>query len=251
MSNYATSHSRRSSPKSQSMPGCLKAFLIIFITLVVTGVILVFVVGGAARDMVDKWSGGFVSRVTTVKASSVLVDIGRTHGDVLEVASPLKTMELFSKSDARFAAWGKVYLGTSTSEIKVPASYRFHVKLSELKGAQIKDKVLVVKVPAIYPSLPVAFDTAGVEKRSEDGWFRFDGAQLLAELEKNLTPELERRAKQHVPVIKETARKDIEQFVQKWIVESHPEHREKISSVRVVFEGENEEKILERPVVVP
>jgi hypothetical protein len=251
MSYSATSRSRRSASQSPPLSGCFKAVLIAFITLVVAGLVAVFVVGGAAKDLVDKWSGGFLTKVTQVKASNVLIDIGRTHGDVLEVASPLKTMELFSKSDSRFAAWGKVYLGTSTSEIKVPASYRYHIKLSEMKGTKMKDKELVVKVPAIYPSLPVAFDTAGVEKRSEDGWFRFDGEQLLAELEKNITPELERRAQQHLPVIKETARKDIELFVQKWIVESHPEHRENITGVRVVFEGENEEKILERPPLVP
>lgn len=233
------------------MSGCLKAMLTGFIVLVVGGLVAVYLVGGTARQMLDKVSGGFLSSVTEIKASNVLIDIGRTHGDVLEVASPLKTMELFSRSDSRFAAWGKVYLGTSTTEVKVPASFRYHIKLSEMKGTQIKDRVLVVKVPAIYPSLPVAFDTAGVEKRSDSGWLRFDGAQLLAELEKNITPELEQRAAQHLPAVKETARKDIEMFIQKWIVEAHPEYRDQISAVKVVFGGENEEKILERSAVVP
>ena len=246
--------SRTSTRKTaQPMSGCFKAVLIGFVILVLGGLAAVFVAGDVAKSFWDKVPTGFLTGVTKVNASNVLIDIGRSHGDVLEVASPLKTMELFSKADSRFAAWGKVYLGTSVTEIKVPASYRFHIKLSEMKGVRVdeQNKIFIVKVPVIHPSLPVAFDTTGVEKRSEDGWFRFDGAQQLAAMEKNITPDLEKRATQHLPAIREHARGDIEEFVQKWIVDTRPEYKDKISTVKVIFEGENEQKILERPPLVP
>jgi hypothetical protein len=165
--------------------------------------------------------------------------MGRTHGDVLEVASPMKTMETFSRGDVRFAAWGWVYLGTTTSEIKVPATYRFHIKLSEMKQSRLDDSVLIITAPAIHPTLPVAFDTRAMEKKTDGTWFRFDAAEQLADLEKTVTPALAARAQAHVKTVRENARRDIEEFVQKWIVESQSDYRTKIKAVKVIFPGED------------
>jgi hypothetical protein len=189
--------------------------------------------------MLQRVSGGLLTTQTTLKTEEILVEMGRTHGDLLEVASPLKTMETFSKADARFAAWGWVYLGTTTSEIKVPASYRFHIKLSELRQARLDDNILIVTAPVIHPTLPVAFDTTKLEKKSDGTWLRFDAPQQLDELEKSVTPALAARAQGHVTTVRENARRDIAEFVQKWIVETHPEYREQIKAVKVIFPGED------------
>src|SRR5205814_396994 len=152
--------------------------------------------------------------------------------------------------DVRFAAWGWVYLGTAISEIKVPATYRFHVKLSELRQARLDDTILIVTVPVIYPTLPVAFDTTAMEKKANGTWLRFDADQQLADLEKSLTPALAARATQHVNTVRENARRDIEEFVQKWIVETRPDYREQIRAVKVIFPGEDA-RMLEKSTVVP
>jgi hypothetical protein len=199
---------------------------------------------------VQRYSAGFFRTETTLKTEEILLEMGRTHGDILEVASPMKTMETFSKADARFAAWGWVYLGTATSEIKVPATYRFHIKLSEMKQARLDDSVLIVTAPVIHPSLPVAFDTSKVEKKTDGTWLRFDAAQQLADLEKSVTPALAARAQGHVNTVRENARRDIEEFVQKWIVEAHPEYREHIKAVKVIFPGEDA-RTHEKGTVVP
>lgn len=219
--------------------GCLRAFVIIMIALIAAGAGVVFYFGESAKQMLQKVTSGFFSTQSTVKVEEILVEIGRTHGDVLEVASPTKMMETFSKSDVRFAAWGWFYLGSATSEIKVPATYRFHIKLSEIKQARLDAGVLIVTAPTIHPSLPVAIDTVAMEKKSDGTWLRFDAAQQLADLEKNVTPALAARAKEHVSTIRETARRDIEEFVQKWIVDSHPEYRDAVKAVKVIFPGED------------
>ena len=224
------------SPKSS---GCLRAFVIIVIALIAAGAGLMFYFGESAKQMLQKVTGGFFSTQSTVKVEEILLEIGRTHGDVLEVASPTKMMETFSKSDVRFAAWGWFYLGTAASEIKVPATYRFHIKLSEIKQARLDGGVLVVTAPTIHPSLPVAIDTSAMEKKTDGTWLRFDAAQQLADLEKNVTPALAARAKEHVNTVRETARRDIEEFVQKWIVDSHPEYRDAVKAVKVIFPGED------------
>lgn len=223
----------------QSNTGCLRASFWTMLGIIVVGAGTLIYISNNAIEAMGKMPGGFLGGTVTTHTSSILLEIGRTHGDVLEVASPLKTVELFSKTDTRTAAWGWVSLGTATSEIKVPATYRFHINLSELQHARVENRVLIVMAPMVRPTLPVAFDTAGMEKKSSGDWLRFDTAEQLAVLEKNISPALELRAREHVLNIREQARKDMEEFVQKWIVETNPDYRKNIVAVKVVFPGEN------------
>jgi hypothetical protein len=226
-----------SSPRMST--GCLRALVIVALALIAAGTVIVLYFGESAKQMLGKVSGGFMTSQVTLKTDEILLELGRTHGDVLEVASPLKTMETFSRGDVRFAAWGWVYLGTTISEIKVPATYRFYIKLSEIKQSRLDESVLIITAPAIHPALPVAFDTEAMEKKSDGTWLRFDAEQQLAELEKSVTPALAARAQGHVKTVRENARRDIEEFVQKWIVESEPDYRGKIKAVKVIFSGED------------
>jgi len=218
--------------------GCGRTLTYIAIALIFAGLALFLYFGESFKKAMRDAGKGFLVSEVVVSGSEILLELGRTHGDVLEVASPLKTVEIFRKADNRFAAWGWVYLGTTTSEIKVPAHYRFHIKLSELRDARLENGVLFITAPAVYPTLPVAFDTAGMEKKSDDTWLRFDAYQQLAELEQSVTPALAKRAETHVANVRETARRDIEEFVQKWIVDAHPEYREHVRAVKVLFPGE-------------
>lgn len=231
--------------------GCWRAFMVLGVVFIVAATVVAFFFADAARQFLDKFTGGsFMTTKTTLKTEEILLEMRRTHGDELAVASPMIMMETFSKADVRFAAWGWVYMGTATSEIKVPATYRFHIKLSEIKQARIDDNVLVVTAPVIHPTLPVAFDTAKMEKKMDDTWLRFDAAQQLADLEKTVTPALAARAKAHVNTVRENARKDIEEFVQKWIVETHPDYRDQIKAVKVIFPGEDA-RTTEKSTTVP
>lgn len=223
----------------RSNAGCLRVMYWTMLGIIVVGAAIMIYIGNNVVAVMEKMPGGFMRGTVTTNTSSILLEIGRTHGDVLEIASPLKTVELFSKTDTRTAAWGWFSLGTATSEIKVPATYRFHINLSELQHARVENRVLIVMAPVVRPTLPVAFDTAGMEKKSSGDWLRFDTADQLDVLEKNISPALESRAREHVLNIREQARKDMEEFVQKWIVETNPDYRKNIVAVKVVFPGEN------------
>lgn len=242
--------SPQEAPEPRRKSGCLTAFVIIALALIATAAGLFIYSGEFSKRLVDSGfdkvkeiaSSFFTTEIKT-SASDVLLEIGRTHGDVLEVASPTKTLETFSQKDSKFAAWGWMYMGTTTTEIKVPATYRFHIKLSEIKEAKIDQGVLSVVIPEIHPSLPVAFDSAGIEKKAENTWLRFDAQEQLAALEKNITPALNARATGKVTVVRETARKDVEEFVQNWIVKANPEFVRDIKAVKVLFAGEIPENV--------
>lgn len=225
-------------PRSSKL-GCMRIMFWTMLGIIVVGAGTMIYIGNNVATVMKKWPGSFLGGTVTTNTSSILLEIGRTHGDVLEIASPLKTVELFSKTDTRTAAWGWVSLGTATSEIKVPATYRFHINLSELQHARIENRVLIVMAPMVRPTLPVAFDSAGIEKKSSGDWLRFDTADQLAVLEKNISPVLATRAQEHVLNIREQARKDMEEFVQTWIVKANPDYRKNIVAVKVVFPGEN------------
>ncbi len=228
----------------------MRAFVVIVLALILVGGGVIFYFGETAKHFLAKFTSGFITTQTTLRTEEILLELGRTHGDVLEVASPMRTAETFSKTDVRFAAWGWVYMGTATSEIKVPATYRFHIKLSEMKQARLDGNVLIVTAPPIHPSLPVAFDTAAMEKKTDGTWLRFDAEQQLASLEKSITPALTTRALGHVGTVRENARRDIEEFVQKWIVESHPDYRAQIKAIKVIFQGEDA-RMIEKSTPIP
>ena len=111
----------------------------------------------------------------------------------LELATA-ETVETISRSDERRAFWDLVSLGATTVEIRVPVTWRWYVPLDAEWHAVLEDGVLTVSAPALRPSLPPAIHTDGIERRIEADWLRFDGAEQLARLERELTPLLAARA---------------------------------------------------------
>lgn len=234
--------------RSKGGPGCIGGSLIFLVLLLVAGFAVAFFFGIDLKNLAQKAIlGEFFTTHATTKNRDVILEINPTHGDILEVASPMKTTEFFQKSDTRFAAWGWIFLGTATSEIKVPATYRFNIKLSEMKDARLEDGVLIVTAPDIKPSLPVAIDTSGLEKKAAGTWLRFDTAQHLEDLEKTITPVLNARATDHAKTVREIARSDIEKFVQKWVVDARPEYQAEVKAIKIRFPDEKNSAATDKP----
>src|SRR6476646_4418337 len=101
MSTSSGNHT--TSPKSG---GCLRALVLVTLAIIAAGTGLVLYFGESAKQAIHKVTGGFMTSQVSVKTDEILLEMRRTHGDALEVASPMKTVETFSKSDVRFAAWG-------------------------------------------------------------------------------------------------------------------------------------------------
>lgn len=104
----------------------------------------------------------------------------------------------------------------------------------------INGKIAVVRSPEIKPTLPVAFDTATVQKYTESGWARFDKNENLAELEKTITGKLQARAlsPQYDQIVKDAARETVKVFVSTWLLGTRSWGREPEYRVVVLFPGE-------------
>ncbi len=165
--------------------------------------------------------------------------ITSTQGDILELAT-YRCNESFERSDEKWAGWGWVYLGTTVAEIRVPVTFRYHLRLSDPWRLVARDQTCIVQAPRIRTSLPPAIDTSQMERRAESGWARFDKDDELDALERGMTPALDQRAGDpaHLSLVREACRHSVAEFVQKWLMREGQWQSNRFSSIVVVFPDE-------------
>jgi len=157
----------------------------------------------------------------------------------LELVSA-QAVETFTRTDQRRILWDKIDLGTSVSEIRVPVTYRYHLRLDGPWRVEIESGVAVVHAPAMRPSLPVAIHTGGMEKRFDDGWLRFDGADQLEALERTVTTRLDTLASdpRHLGLVRDEARRTVAAFVRGWLLREDQWGPERVRAIKVLFADE-------------
>jgi hypothetical protein len=141
----------------------------------------------------------------------------RTNGGLLEVTT-IKSSEAFEvlKDHTVFG----IPVGTTVSRIRVPATFRYQVELAREWKILLRDKTFIVIAPVVKPSLPVAIDTARLEKESFGVWSIFTGGAQLDQLQRSITQQLGVKAStpSYVQFQREEARKTVTEFVAKWLI---------------------------------
>jgi len=66
--------------------------------------------------------------------------IASTQGDVLELAVS-QSDESFKRSDEKRIGWDYIYWGTTVVEIRVPVTFRYHLRLSDAWRLAARDHV--------------------------------------------------------------------------------------------------------------
>jgi hypothetical protein len=235
-------------------------------TAALTGVAALIILGIVASKFLfvatDAVKGGmkvlselplkFQSQHITQTFRESITQITPTKGDVLELAV-LESDETIAKFDMRTVFNDLLYLGTTVSEIKVPAVYRYHLKISDDWKLETHGNVVTVVAPIIRPSLPPAIRTERMEKKSENGWLMFNKDQNLAELEKSITPTLEKRAGSEgkIKQVREGCRKAVAEFVKTWLIKEDQWEKDKLAAIVVVFADEPAAKELDRLKAMP
>ncbi len=99
------------------------------------------------KDTLDKVIGtapeiarNFMTGNITTTFRESIPQISSTQGDVLELAV-FRCDETFKRTDEKWAGWGWVYLGTTVAEIRVPVSFRYHLRLSDPWRLVARDQV--------------------------------------------------------------------------------------------------------------
>ena len=188
-----------------------------------------------AEAIAEKFMGGNITR-TFVAAIPEISSTGAGH---LELATSDQT-ETFRAEDEKSIFWDKLYLGKTISEIRVPVTYRYHLRLSDPWRLDVAGQTCVVLAPVIRDSPPPAIHTDKMEKKSEEGWGRFNKREQMTELEKSITPTLTTYASdpKHLALVREQCRKTVAEFVKTWLLKEDQWRSDRFHTIKVIFADE-------------
>ena len=151
------------------------------------------------------------------------VRIVRTPGGMLEVAT-LQKVEEFGwqvSHTCPLIDCGEL-LGKTTSEIRVTAHYSYRIPLAPQWTLRFDRDHYELVVPPLEAKAPVAFDTAGMQIRSErGGWFSPAVGPNREAVVRQLGPELASRATRpdYRRLAEQAAAATVAEFAGKWMAE--------------------------------
>ena len=188
-----------------------------------------------AEAIAEKFMSGNITK-TFIAA---IPEISSTGAGNLELATTGQ-MEIFRAQDEKSIFWDKLYLGRTVSEIRVPATYRYHLRLSDPWRLDVSGQTCIVIAPVIRPSLPPAIHTDQMEKKSDEGWGRFNAREQMADLEKRITPTLSQYAadERHIALVREQCRKTVAEFVKTWLLKEDQWRTDRFHTIKVIFADE-------------
>ncbi len=192
-----------------------------------------------AADRAEDIARGFSSATITETFLASIPEIEAGGSGKLELAK-LEMTETLTRSDERRVFWDSVSLGTTVSEIKVPVTYRYHLRLDDPWRLEVSGQTCLVYAPAIRPSQPPAIHTDRMEKRAQEDWLRFDAEEQLDELQRSITPRLIARAAgaRHLALVREPSRRTVADFVRSWLLREDQWRDDRFHSIKVIFAGE-------------
>jgi hypothetical protein len=193
----------------------------------------------AISEEVAKGMERFKKGTITQTFTAAIPSLAHDGGGNLELATATAT-ETFTRTDRRTIGWDWLSLGTTVTEIKVPATYRYHLRLRDNWRLDVSGNTCIVYAPRIRPSLPPAIHTDKMEKKSAEGWARFNVQEQMDELERSITPTLAQYAadKKHLALIREEGRKTVAEFVRDWLLREDQWRTDRFHTIKVIFADE-------------
>ena len=194
-------------------------------------------IGEAAVTIAENFQQAKITE-TFIESLPEVSDAGEGR---LEVAT-LENTKVFKRSDTRTILWNKINLGTTTSEIRVPATFRYHIDLSAEWKIEVRDQKCIVIAPMLLPTTPVAIQSDKIEKHSESGWARFNADEHMDWVMQSITPRLNSHASSdsHLNLVREHARKTVAEFVRQWLMKEDHWREDRFRTVTVIFAEEAE-----------
>ena len=198
---------------------------------------------GAGKGTADKAAETATKLIDAFRRENInftftdrLTEISKSQGALLEVAI-LKSVEGFKRSTTNWR-------GTTVSEVRVPAVFKYNVSLKDQWTIETREsenaKICIVLAPRLKPSVPVPILTHQMEKFSKEGWLRWDANEEMDVLISEITPQLSRRARAKMELARDKARLTIGEFTKTWLLEADHWRTDRFSVIQVVFQDELE-----------
>ena len=182
--------------------------------------------GEAFATVAGAFNGGtittsFVSYATTI-----------TNSQRFQFAT-LKQMEIFTRTEEPSTAFGYVPLPDVAVEARAPVEYTYYLDLNGEWKFDLRDGVLYVFPPAIRANRP-AVDVSSLTYEVKKGRFGTSGA--VDNLKSTISGLAVLRAKENIPLVRETGRTETARFVERWLARSFADGKD--YPVKVYFPGE-------------
>ena len=190
-------------------------------------------VGNALADVASAFRRG------TITTSFVSYATSLTNQQYLQFAT-LKQMEIFTQTEVPSTAFGYIPLPEVVVEARVPVEYTYYLDLKGDWKFVLEDNVIYVFAPPIRFNKP-APDVSQLRYEVKKGYLKSDAAQ--ERLQSSITSLVTLRARDNIPLVKETGRKQTEEFVQTWLGSSFADGKK--YPVKVYFPGETPPKAIE------
>jgi hypothetical protein len=190
-----------------------------------------------AESIAERFMHGNITKAFV----AAIPEISSTGAGNLELATSDQT-ESFRAEDEKSVLWEKLYLGKTVSEIRVPVTYRYHLRLADAWHLDVSGQTCIVVAPVIRPSLPPAIHTDKMEKKSDAGWGRFNAREQMADLEKGITPTLASYAAdaRHLALVRDPCRKTVAEFVLNWLLKEDQWRTDRFHTIKVIFTDESD-----------
>jgi hypothetical protein len=145
----------------------------------------------------------------------------------------LKQTEIFTRTEEPSTAFGYIALPDVVVEARAPVEYTYYLDLNDKWRFELQQNVLYVYPPAIRYNTP-AVDASAITYEVRQG--RFKTAEAQENLKKSVTSLAKLRAKENIPLVRENARRQTEEFVQNWLARSFTDGKD--YPIKVIFPDE-------------
>ena len=130
----------------------------------------------------------------------------------------LRQEESFERRDSEAVLWGALALPDVVVEARAPVTYTYFLDLDKEWRFRLEGRDVLVVVPPVEWNRP-SVDVSALRFEVREGSVLRDEQLVLDRLRGELTPLLDRRARQHVPLVREAGRRKVEAFVETWLVQ--------------------------------
>ena len=168
----------------------------------------------ALRDLREVAAAFRTGTVTTTFRGYATDVAGTTRLQFAE----LRQEELFERRDSEAVLWGALGLPDVVVEARAPVTYTYFLDLDKEWRFRVEGRDVRVVVPSVEWNRP-AVDVSALRYTVREGSVFRDEQVALDRLRAELTPLLERRAREHVPLVREAGRRKVEAFVETWLVQ--------------------------------
>jgi hypothetical protein len=167
----------------------------------------------ALRDLREVAAAFRTGTVTTTFRGYATEVSGTTRLQFAE----LRQEEAFERRDSEAVLWGAFALPDVVVEARAPVTYAYFLDLDKQWRFRLEGRDVLVVVPPVEWNRP-AVDVSALRFTVREGSVFRDEQVALDRLRSELTPLLDRRARQHVPLVREAGRRKVEAFVETWLV---------------------------------